>query len=166
MSNRSLRKRNRSLDAPAPKFRILKIHRAETGADIRGFWCETSDIPRQRPGPSPLTLVNVDAPPSAGNGRRDTAVAGWAERIRTALCPIRAGLSNGRIRTCEQAMMGAAVAHGDCACGSDHDPFRLRPPAFSAQPGGIVTRSRARIGRAKGRRRFLFYLQSLLFNSL
>jgi hypothetical protein len=31
MSNRSLRKRNRSLHAPAPKFRILKIYRAETG---------------------------------------------------------------------------------------------------------------------------------------
>jgi hypothetical protein len=71
--NRSARKRNRSLDAPAPKFRILKIHRAETGAEIRGLRCETSDIPRQRPGPS-LTLGNVDTRPSPGNGRRETIV--------------------------------------------------------------------------------------------
>jgi hypothetical protein len=63
--NRSARKRNRSLDAPAPKFRILKIHRAETGAEIRGLRCETSDIPRQN----------------------------WAERIRTALCRNGAQLS-------------------------------------------------------------------------
>jgi hypothetical protein len=85
-SNRSPRKRNRSLDGPAPKFRILKIHRAETAAEIRGLRCETSDIPRQRPGPSPLTLGNVDTPPSTGNGRRETIVAGWAYRIRTWKC--------------------------------------------------------------------------------
>jgi hypothetical protein len=51
-SNRSQWKRNRSLHDPAPKFRILKIYRAETGAEIRGLWCEASDIPRQRPGPT------------------------------------------------------------------------------------------------------------------
>jgi hypothetical protein len=68
------------------EIRILKIHRAETGAEIRGLRCETSDIPRQRPGPSPLTLGNVDTPPSTGNDRRETIVAGWAYRIRTWKC--------------------------------------------------------------------------------
>jgi hypothetical protein len=40
-SNRSLRKRNRSLHAPAPKFRILKIYRAETRPENFGLWHET-----------------------------------------------------------------------------------------------------------------------------
>src|SRR5271169_501079 len=44
MSNRSLRKRNRSLDGSQSRFRILKIHRAETAAEIRGLWCETSNM--------------------------------------------------------------------------------------------------------------------------
>jgi hypothetical protein len=58
----------------APKFRILKIYRAETGAEIRRLWCETSDIPRRIPGPSPLTLGNVHTTPNTGNGRRETIV--------------------------------------------------------------------------------------------
>jgi hypothetical protein len=85
-SNRSPRKRNRSLDGPAPKFRILKIHRAETGAEIRGLRYDSYDFPRQRPGSGPLTLGNVDTPPSTGNDRRETIVAGWAYRIRTWKC--------------------------------------------------------------------------------
>jgi hypothetical protein len=49
--SRLFRGRTYGLDAPAPKFRILKIHRAETGAEIRALWCEMSEILRQRPGP-------------------------------------------------------------------------------------------------------------------
>jgi hypothetical protein len=40
-SNQSPRKRNRSLDAPAPKFRILKNHRGETRAGNLGLQRET-----------------------------------------------------------------------------------------------------------------------------
>ena len=48
-SNRSPRKRNRSLDNLARKFRILKNHRAETRAGNLGLQREMPDIPRQRP---------------------------------------------------------------------------------------------------------------------
>jgi hypothetical protein len=84
-------------DSPAPKFRILKIHRAETGAEIRGLRYEMSVIPRQRSRPSPLTLGNVDTPPNTGNGRRETVVAG-----RTAMCRIRARLRTTSIGDLEQ----------------------------------------------------------------
>src|SRR5262249_17455963 len=38
-SNRSPRKRNRSLDGSRSKFRILKNRRAETRHGFRGLWC-------------------------------------------------------------------------------------------------------------------------------
>jgi hypothetical protein len=52
-----------------------------------------SDIARQRPGSWLRTLGNVATSPHARKHQEETAVAGWAERIRTALCPIRTGLS-------------------------------------------------------------------------
>ena len=103
-SNRSPRKRNRSLGAPARKFRILKIHRAETrpgNLDLRG---EVSDIPRQRPDSWPLTSGNVGTSASTRNSYAETIVAGWAERIRTALCRIQTCLSNGRTRTANKRL--------------------------------------------------------------
>jgi hypothetical protein len=66
-SNRSLRKRNRSLDALAPKFRILKIYRAETGPGNLALRHEMSDIPRQRPGSWPLSFGNVRTSVSTRN---------------------------------------------------------------------------------------------------
>jgi hypothetical protein len=74
-SNRSPRIRNRSLDAPALKFRILKIHRAETYRGICGLRRQTSKIPRQRPDSWPLTSGNVAASQSAG-------CTWWDERKR------------------------------------------------------------------------------------
>jgi transglutaminase-like putative cysteine protease len=67
ISNRSLLKRNRSLDNPALKFRILKTQPAETHRGIRGFRRETAEIPRQRPGSWPLTSGNVGTSVTARN---------------------------------------------------------------------------------------------------
>jgi hypothetical protein len=106
-SNRSPRKRNRSLHGSRSKFRILKIHRAETGRGIRGLRPESLKISRRRPDSCPLTSGNVGGFVSTRNPRGETLVAGWVARIRTATCRIRTGLSNGGARTCEQAIMGA-----------------------------------------------------------
>jgi hypothetical protein len=81
--NRSPRKRNRSLGTCTRKFRILKIHRAETRPENLGLPHELPDIPRQRPGSWPLTARNVDTSLSAGNSWGETPLAGWGARIRT-----------------------------------------------------------------------------------
>lgn len=80
------------LDNSRSKFRILKNYRVETRAGNLGLERETSDILRQRLLSWPLTSGNVAASVSARNSRRETALAGWASRIRTAMCRIRAGL--------------------------------------------------------------------------
>jgi hypothetical protein len=63
-------------DLPTPKFRVLKIHRAETGLETLGLPYEVPDIPRQRPRSWPPTSGNVDTSPSAGNSRGETMMAG------------------------------------------------------------------------------------------
>src|SRR6266849_1942347 len=79
----SLPKRNRSLVTPPVKFRILKIHAAETRAGKRPPRWEAPDFPRQRPAHCPLTLGNVGGCPTTGNHTAETRLAGWGARIRT-----------------------------------------------------------------------------------
>src|SRR6266849_1914333 len=79
----SLPKRNRSLVTPPVKFRILKIHAAETRPGKRPPRWEAPDFPRQRPAHCPLTLGNVGGSPTPGNHTAETALAGWGTRIRT-----------------------------------------------------------------------------------
>jgi Helix-turn-helix domain len=68
----------RSPSTLAPKFRILKIYRAETRPENFGLRHETSDFLRQRPGSWPLSFGNVGTSVSTRNPWRETAVAGWA----------------------------------------------------------------------------------------
>src|SRR6266404_6728185 len=82
-SNPSLPKRNRSLATPPVKFRILKIHAAETRREKRPPRWEAPDFPRQRPAHCPLTLGNVGGSPTPGNHTAETGLAGWGTRIRT-----------------------------------------------------------------------------------
>src|SRR5712671_6633163 len=82
-SNPSLPKRNRSLVTPPVKFRILKIHAAETRRGKRPPRWEAPDFPRQRPAHCPLTRGNVGGPHTAGNDGAETALVGWGARIRT-----------------------------------------------------------------------------------
>jgi hypothetical protein len=82
-SNPSLPKRNRSLVTPPVKFRILKIHAAETRRGKRPPRWEAPDFPRQRPAHCPLTLGNVGGSPTPGNHTAETGLAGWGARIRT-----------------------------------------------------------------------------------
>src|SRR6266849_320280 len=79
----SLPKRNRSLVTPPVKFRILKIHAAETRPGKRPPRWEAPDFPRQRPAHCPLTLGNVGGSPTPGNHTAETRLAGWGGRIRT-----------------------------------------------------------------------------------
>src|SRR6267378_4075217 len=79
----SLPKRNRSLVTPPVKFRILKIHAAETRRGKRPPRWEAPDFPRQRPAYCPLTLGNVGGSPTPGNHTAETGLAGWGARIRT-----------------------------------------------------------------------------------
>src|SRR5258708_29871140 len=79
----SLPKCNRSLVTPPVKFRILKIHAAETRRGKRPPRWEAPDFPRQRPAHCPLTRGNVATSPTAGNSCGETLVAGWGARIRT-----------------------------------------------------------------------------------
>src|SRR5258708_2977262 len=79
----SLPKRNRSLVTPPVKFRILKIHVAETRPGKRPPRWEAPDFPRQRPAHCPLTRGNVGGSPTPGNHTAETALAGWGARIRT-----------------------------------------------------------------------------------
>src|SRR6266403_3315706 len=79
----SLPKRNRSLVTPPVKFRILKIHAAETRRGKRPPRWEAPDFPRQRPAHCPLTRGNVGGSPTPGNHTAETALAGWGARIRT-----------------------------------------------------------------------------------
>src|ERR1700730_2974426 len=82
----SLPNRNRSPVTPPVKFRILKIHAAETRPGKRPPRWEAPDFPRQRPAHCPLTRGNVATSPTAGNSCGETLVAGWGERIRTSVC--------------------------------------------------------------------------------
>src|SRR6267154_4633587 len=75
-SNPSLPKRNRSLVTPPVKFRILKIHAAETRPGKRPPRWEAPDFPRQRPAHCPLTRGNVGGPHTAGNDGAETALVG------------------------------------------------------------------------------------------
>src|SRR6266436_1141869 len=68
---------------PSAKFRILKIHAAETRPGKRPPRWEAPDFPRQRPAHCPLTLGNVGGPHTAGNDGAETALVGWGESIRT-----------------------------------------------------------------------------------
>src|SRR5258705_11403548 len=79
----SLPKCKRSLVTPTVKFRILKIHAAETRRGKRPPRWEAPDFPRQRPAHCPLTLGNVGGSPTPGNHTAETALAGWGARIRT-----------------------------------------------------------------------------------
>ena len=79
----SLPKRNRSLVTPPVKFRILKIHAAETRPGKHTPRWEAPDFPRQRPAHCPLTLGNIGGSPTPGNHTAETALAGWGARIRT-----------------------------------------------------------------------------------
>jgi hypothetical protein len=78
-------------ERPARKFRILKNPRAETRLGFRGLWRESPKIRRQRPEARPLTSGNVASSQSSVTLPEETAVAGWAERIRTAMCRNSAG---------------------------------------------------------------------------
>src|SRR5712671_1377959 len=82
-SNPSLPKRNRSLVTPPVKFRILKIHAAETRRGKRPPRCEAPEFPSQRPAHCPLTLGNVGGSPTPGNHAAETGLTGWRARIRT-----------------------------------------------------------------------------------
>ena len=79
-SNRSLRKRNRSLDGSRSRFRILKNHRAETRSEFRRLRCQTPEFLRQRPGSWPLTYGNVATPVSARNPWGETGVTPHRQR--------------------------------------------------------------------------------------
>src|SRR5882672_8917451 len=68
---------------PPVKFRILKIHAAETRRGKRPPRWEAPDFPRQRPAHCPLTLGNVGGSPTPGNHTAETGLAGWGARIRT-----------------------------------------------------------------------------------
>src|SRR6266446_254191 len=68
---------------PPVKFRILKIHAAETRREKRPPRWEAPDFPRQRPAHCPLTFGNVGGSPTPGNHTAETALAGWGARIRT-----------------------------------------------------------------------------------
>src|SRR5260370_26596503 len=68
---------------PPVKFRILKIHAAETRRGKRPPRWEAPDFPRQRPAHCPLTLGNVGGSPTPGNHTAETALACWGARIRT-----------------------------------------------------------------------------------
>src|SRR5260370_37735173 len=68
---------------PPVKFRILKIHAAETRPGKRPPRWEAPDFPRQRPAHCPLTLGNVGGSPTPGNHTAETGLAGWGARIRT-----------------------------------------------------------------------------------
>src|SRR6266851_4200572 len=83
LRTRLLPKRNRSLVTPPVKFRILKIHAAETRRGKRPPRWEAPDFPRQRPAHCPLTLGIVGGSPTPGNHTAETALAGWGARIRT-----------------------------------------------------------------------------------
>src|SRR6266446_7226241 len=71
---------------PPAKFRILKIHAAETRPGKRPPRWEAPDFPRQRPAHCPLTLGNVGGSPTPGTHDAETALAGWGARIRTLEC--------------------------------------------------------------------------------
>jgi hypothetical protein len=75
-SNRSLRKRNRSLDDSRSRFRISKNRGAETRSDVRRLRCETPEFPRQRPASWPLTSGDVATSLTTRNPQRETTVAG------------------------------------------------------------------------------------------
>jgi hypothetical protein len=83
VSNRSLRKRNRSLDGSRSRFRILKNHGAETRSEFRRLRCERPEFLRQRPGSWQLTPGKVGTSASTRSSRGETTVAGWGARIRT-----------------------------------------------------------------------------------
>src|SRR5258708_38731099 len=82
----SLPKCNRSLVALPVKFRILKIHAAETRPGKRPPRWEAPDFPRQRPAHCPLTLGNVGGSPTPRNHTAETAPAGLPYQSRTRLC--------------------------------------------------------------------------------
>src|SRR5258708_30188849 len=79
----SLPKCNRSLVTPPVKFRILKIHAAETRRGKRPPRWEAPDFPRQTPAHSPLTLGNVGGSPPPGNHTAETALSARGARIPT-----------------------------------------------------------------------------------
>src|SRR5258708_5274453 len=85
----SLPKCNRSLVTPPVKFRILKIHAAETRRGKRPPRWEAPDFPRQRPAHCPLTHGNVGGSPTPGNHTAETGLAGWGGRIRTWECSLQ-----------------------------------------------------------------------------
>src|SRR5260221_7442279 len=68
---------------PPVKFRILKIHAAETRPGKRPPRWEAPDFPRQRPAHCPLTLGNVGGSPTPGNHTADTGPACSGARIPT-----------------------------------------------------------------------------------
>src|SRR6266852_9871761 len=92
LRTRLCQKRNRSLVTPPVKFRILKIHAAETRRGKRPPRWEAPDFPSQRPAHCPLTRGNVGGPHTAGNSCGETLVAGCPGRIRTGLRRFRTGL--------------------------------------------------------------------------
>src|SRR5260370_34417956 len=71
------------LVTPPVKFRILKIHAAETRPGKRPPRWEALDFPRQRPAHCPLTLGNVGGSPTPGNHTAETGLAGWGARNRS-----------------------------------------------------------------------------------
>jgi hypothetical protein len=81
-SNRSLPKRNRSLPSSPSKFRILKIHRAETRRGIPGLRRESLESPRRRPDPRSLTCGNVGASVSSRNRQGETALGNGEINLR------------------------------------------------------------------------------------
>jgi hypothetical protein len=119
-------------DLPTPEFRILNIHRAETGPENLGLPHEVPDIPRQRPGSWPPSSGNVGTSVNTRIPRGETAVAGWAQRIRTAMCRIRAlsqnHLHRRPLRVDPDRTRSVRLEN------SDQDDL-----ALSAQPSGTVT---------------------------
>jgi hypothetical protein len=90
-------RRNRSQDPPLRQISdIEKSAIRELAAGFAAFSARRPKFLRQRPGSWPLTSRNVAPSRKAGSHPRETVVAGWAERIRTAMCQNSAGCGRGK----------------------------------------------------------------------
>jgi hypothetical protein len=103
-----------TLDGRQFKFRILKIHRAEIDAEIRGLWCETSDIPRVTPPPNGRTEMPGSMPADgqihAGRKQRRSGSAEWRVALFTAAITVTATIIQGRMDTsCRDAKKNGRV---------------------------------------------------------
>src|SRR6266481_1526394 len=129
---------------PPAKFRILKIHAAETRPGKRPPRWEAPDFPRQRPAHCPLTLGNVGGSPTPGNHTAETGLAGWGARIRT--CEWR----NQNPLPYHLATPQRAPDH-TCASVPDQSPDDPGGQAIEGSPLAVVRRTRLIVLAAPGR---------------